>query len=919
MGNHGAASARQRAAAGERAELPAGGNSRSSRPVILSNWTVSQRLFAVIALALLMGLVFGGLRVAGAEGSAAQFGQVSGLANLGVQDTAAIQGLQDERDATVGPLTAGISTSSGASSLAPYFAATNAAAARVRQAAAGVGGGLPANIAADISTVLADVSPARILALQNTLRSGEDVSAEISSFGAPITDMITLNDLIAQGVSDAALANSVRALNFLSLAKEEVSQQRAILLSLFSDPYFVDGEPSPTDSGLLSALNLAGDEERVDEAAFLTTATPTEEHQFNAALGSPGAGQAAEIEDFVFGNAPTAPATAPLNPNPLAVITTLGFTLKQAPQQWYTAMSAKLDALRGVEQTITADIATRAQALQQAAQRSAVVNGIITAVVLLLVLGAALLVARSLVRPLRQLRIGALHIASTELPERVKHLSEAPDPAANLAVAPIDVLTADEIGQVARAFDQVHAEAVRLAGNEALLRASFNAVFVNLSRRSQSLIERLARMIDSLEQNEDDPGLLSSLFSMDHLVTRMRRNSENLLLLAGHEGARKWSEPVAIADVARAATAEIEQYSRVGLNIQPGVAVIGQAVSDVVHLLAELIENATLFSPKDTKVQVTAQELSSGGVLIEIADNGIGISESRLAEMNWRLDNPPVMDVSVSRHMGLFAVARLAERHQIRVRLRPVNPQGLSALVWLPDTVVERTPRGYSSGGAWSKPFGAQAGLYSRRSVSQQIIGTRSAVESRRQAAAAPDLAPDDAGSLAGEEDDQLMSRWFRSRRITATGVGTGNAAHGWQSAPPQGWSGQLASDPWAQGRHAAEIIADPIRGDRTAAGLPLRVPKANLLPGSAGPGAPGSAGPGAPGAPGGDTQDDLSGAQAQALPRRSPELARSRLSGFQRGARRAQARRTGGAEPSGSGQDERPAGFGRQDRGADS
>ena len=208
--------------------------------------------------------------------------------------------------------------------------------------------------------------------------------------------------------------------------------------------------------------------------------------------------------------------------------------------------------------------------------------------------------------------------------------------------------------------------------------------------RTEPLIERLVRMIDSLEQNEGDPERLSNLFAMDHLVTRMRRNSENLLLLAGHESARKWSDPVPLADVARAAVSEIEQYSRVTMKIQPGIAVTGQAVSDVVHLLAEVIENATIFSAKDTPVHVAAQELSSGGMLIEVSDNGVGIPEARLAEMNWRLDNPPVMDVSVSRHMGLFAVARLAERHGVRVRLRPRSPHGLTALVWLPDSVTER-------------------------------------------------------------------------------------------------------------------------------------------------------------------------------------------------------------------------------------
>src|SRR6516165_1862368 len=176
-----------------------------------------------------------------------------------------------------------------------------------------------------------------------------------------------------------------------------------------------------------------------------------------------------------------------------------------------------------------------------------------------------------------------------------------------------------------------------------------------------------------------------------------------------------------------AATSEIEQYSRVILNVQPGVAVIGQAVSDVVHLLAELIENATLYSPKDTQVQVAAQELTSGGVLIEVTDKGIGVSEARLAEMNWRLDNPPTMDVSVSRHMGLFAVARLAERHRVRVRLRPAMPQGLTALVWLPDSVIQRTGRTYGGTGGWQQQPAAAVqgtgGFQARRTPGQNGNG----------------------------------------------------------------------------------------------------------------------------------------------------------------------------------------------------
>ena len=486
----------------------------------------------------------------------------------------------------------------------------------------------------------------------------------IADYATPIGDMITLNDEIAQGTSDSSLANDVRTLNSLALAKDAAAQQRALLYNAFTQQFFGDG--------VVQALTAVQSEEFADEAAFESTATPAEQSAFANTVNGPGVNKAEVIEDFFFidGKDQQPLNTSTINPS------TIGFTLTNAPAVWYRAMSSKLDEMQTVEQQIAGNIVSRAQSLQQGAQQSALITTIITAIVLFLVLAAAVLVARSLVLPLRRLRAGALDIATVQLPERVRQLGETPDSATSLEVAPIDVLSTDEVGQVARAFDQVHAEAVRLAGNEALLRRSFNAMFVSLSRRSQSLIERLARMIDSLEQNEEDPDRLSNLFSMDHLVTRMRRNSENLLLLAGHEGARKWSEPVALTDVARAATSEIEQYNRVTLRIQPGISISGQAVSDVAHLLAEVIENATVFSPKDTQVHVSARELATGGVLIEVSDSGVGVSEARLAEMNWRLDSVPVLDESVSRHMGLFAVARLAERHGIRVRLRAGSPRG---------------------------------------------------------------------------------------------------------------------------------------------------------------------------------------------------------------------------------------------------
>ena len=876
MGSHGIAGARLRADKTRQHAEGLATSLRSSRPRTLRDWPVSWRLVALIVLALVMGLVFGGLRVASAADSAGQFGRVSQLASLGQQVTGLVQAVQDERDETTG-----VSSGGNPDTLEPWYNATDTAAAKVRALAAGVGGSFPANIQASVATVLSEIN--HLGELRKTAQASQDALAVIANYAAPISDMITLNDLIAQGISDPILVNDVRTLNSLSLAKDEAAQQRALFYHTFTDQFFGDGEQQ--------ALTTALSEELNDKAAFEATATPAEQSSFNATVTGQGVNVAEGIEDFILTDG-----------NP-ADITQLGISLDKAPARWYSAMSDKIDKMQAVELEVARNIVARSQVLRRDAEQSALFNAIVTTVILLLVLIATLAVARSLVRPLRRLREGALDIATVQLPERVRRLGEETDPATSLEVAPIDVVSADEIGQVARAFDQVHAEAVRLAGNEAMLRSSFNAMFVNLSRRSQSLIERLARMIDSLEQNEADPSRLSNLFSMDHLVTRMRRNSENLLLLAGHETARKRSEPVPLADVVRAATSEIEQYSRVAMKIQPGISVTGPAVSDVVHLLAEIIENATIFSPKDTPVHISGEEIPSGGVLIEVSDSGVGIPEARLTEMNMRLDNPPVIDVSVSRHMGLFAVARLAERHGIRVRLRARPPRGLITLVWLPDTVTEHG----TAPSPWSgSRLGRQAAGQVR--ITGQFANGWSAAGRPVPSPAGPMPADADAGMPSHDADaggadaaaaapreaaqagDSAASDWFRSPRSSAPGNSApGESAPG-DSAPGDGgsaaaavqWAGWRAgAAEWAEGKHAAEIVAEPVRGDHTAAGLPVRVPRANLIAGSAG----GHRAGGATGrlADGRGTQT----APAARAPR-SPEHARSRLSGFQRGTRRA-------------------------------
>ena len=220
------------------------------------------------------------------------------------------------------------------------------------------------------------------------------------------------------------------------------------------------------------------------------------------------------------------------------------------------------------------------------------------------------------------------------------------------------------------------------------LHGELNTVFVNLSHRSQSLVERQIRLLQILEQGEKDPERQAILLRLDGIANRMHRNSENLLILAGQERSSNWNQPVAVANVIRVAVSEVEESQRVSLNAHPDIAIVGSAVNNVVHLLAELIENATSFSAADMRVDISGRLLTSGGALLDITDQGIGMTPKELAYANWRLENPPTAEVNVPKWIGMFVVARLAARHGVGVRLQPAEVGGLTALVWLPNEVL---------------------------------------------------------------------------------------------------------------------------------------------------------------------------------------------------------------------------------------
>jgi signal transduction histidine kinase len=299
-------------------------------------------------------------------------------------------------------------------------------------------------------------------------------------------------------------------------------------------------------------------------------------------------------------------------------------------------------------------------------------------------------------RSLRGLRTNVLKIAEVDLPGAIQRLRNGeidPIDLADITVDASEIDPRDEIAKIRGALDAVRQVAIRLATEQAALRSNVNTMFINLSRRSQALIERQLWLIGKLETGEQDPDQLSNLYKLDHLATRMRRNSENLLVLAGEDAGRVWSRPIPLRDLLREATGEVEQFHRIQLTGVPDVEVMGHAVNHVVHLVAELLENATDFSPPDSKVLVHCQRLSDGGAMIEIEDRGIGMTAQDIDDANERLASPPVFDVSISPAMGLYVVGRLSQHHGITVRLRQ-SAVGVGAFVRLPaDLLADRHGR----------------------------------------------------------------------------------------------------------------------------------------------------------------------------------------------------------------------------------
>ncbi|MFC6579105.1 nitrate- and nitrite sensing domain-containing protein [Planomonospora parontospora] len=487
-----------------------------------------------------------------------------------------------------------------------------------------------------------------------------------------INPLLQLHEELTLVSDDPEIIGNTRGLSALAYAKEEVSRQRARLLAGYYAPALVNAQQ--VEEFIASRSRL---EER--KAEFAIEAGAENGQLLSTQLVDERVHRAELTKSKAIALAGRPNASGRL----LSDLTEV--------KQWFGDNTEVLNRMKKVETKVAGDVITRARELEDAEQRAAIIAAGLILTLLLLVLGLTVLIARSMVLPLRRLRVEALDVAGNRLPDVVRKLrisgeTQTPE------VEPISVDSRDEIGEVAKAFDEVHRQAVRLAAEESELRSNISAMFVNLSRRTQTLVERQISLIDGLEKGEQDGGRLGDLFKLDHLATRMRRNSENLLVLAGHEPTRRRSQPAKLVDVVRASLSEVEDYERVQVKVHRAISVAGSAANDIVHLVAELVENAIQFSPRASQVVVSSSMIEGGGALLAVSDAGIGMTAEELVETNRRLADPPVVDVSVSRRMGLFVVGRLALRHGIRVQLRPQETGGLIAMVLFPpELVVEAT------------------------------------------------------------------------------------------------------------------------------------------------------------------------------------------------------------------------------------
>ncbi|MFC8520100.1 nitrate- and nitrite sensing domain-containing protein [Streptomyces sp. NPDC057257] len=379
-------------------------------------------------------------------------------------------------------------------------------------------------------------------------------------------------------------------------------------------------------------------------------------------------------------------ATAPLRVAEQSAVSATSGTGEVTAQSWDTAAGSVLDKLGTLNDQAGDRYQDRVRPVALNVIAKAAVAGVLGLLALLFSLFLSVRVGRALIRDLRQLRLEAHEASGVRLPSVMRRLSAGEQVDVETEVPRLEY-DKNEIGEVGQALNTLQRAAVEAAVKQAELRAGVSEVFVNLARRSQVLLHKQLTLLDTMERRTEDTDELADLFRLDHLTTRMRRHAEGLVILSGAAPSRQWRKPVQLMDVVRAAVAEVEDYERIEVRRLPRVAVTGPAVADLTHLVAELLENATVFSPPHTAVQVLGERVANGFTL-EIHDRGLGMAADALLDANLRLAETPEFELSDTDRLGLFVVSRLAQRQNVRVSLQPSPYGGTTAVVFIPDALL---------------------------------------------------------------------------------------------------------------------------------------------------------------------------------------------------------------------------------------
>ncbi|MFJ4632103.1 nitrate- and nitrite sensing domain-containing protein [Streptomyces sp. NPDC088847] len=502
----------------------------------------------------------------------------------------------------------------------------------------------------------------RLDGLAGIRKDADDGSGVVNDTFDYFTTTITVLDRLDLGledVHDGPLRDAYQALQVLGNAKEFTGEERAIVLGSVRAGKFRGDDYSrfmEIRAGRLAALD-----------AFPRSATAVQERRLNTALTTPDAERALAYESkAVHGTGKLKASSIP-------------------PMAWWDSMTSTINGMRSVQITLGTDVENRAAQLESSAQRDLLLFLLLALGTVVALAALALDCVRSVSTPLVELAQQAREVAGSRLPQAVAAVQDgssgaAPKPPAPLAVAD---RAGAEVREVADAFDRVQRSAFELATEQAVLRRNATDSLVSLGRRNQNLVRRQISFINKLEHEDADPATLANLFELDHLATRMRRNAESLLVLAGESSPRPWSTPLSVNDVLRAALSEVEEYRRVTLRRIEPAFVTGSVVVEIAHLLAELVENALSFSPPDSDVEIEGRR-TSAGYLVAIVDHGFGMDTQALAEANVRLSGTASFMAEPTRFLGHFVVGALARKCGIEVRLGEAPAAGVVARVLIP-------------------------------------------------------------------------------------------------------------------------------------------------------------------------------------------------------------------------------------------